>query len=231
MCKSCNFWFIKYSNLTLLVFWVESITSTAYIMTVKQAEFITSATTPLASFPGGAKPEFAVIGRSNVGKSSLINLITGRKQLAKTSATPGKTQTINYYLINQAWYLVDLPGYGYARLSKSKRNTFGRLIETYLKTAPNLYCLFILLDSRHGPQPIDLDFIEWAGKAELPLALVFTKSDKATRTQLNHMLNRTQTELLKQWEELPPVFITSSLKKTGANEILTFITNVLKPET
>jgi GTP-binding protein len=200
-------------------------------MTVKQAQFIASATALPASLPEGTKPEFAVIGRSNVGKSSLINLITGRKQLAKTSATPGKTQTINYYLINDAWYLVDLPGYGYARLSKTKRSNFGRLIETYLKTSPNLYYLFILLDSRHGPQPIDLDFIEWAGMAELPLALVFTKSDKITRAQLNQMLNSTQAELLKRWEDLPPLFVTSSLKKTGAHEILKFISGVLKTET
>jgi GTP-binding protein len=199
-------------------------------MTVKQAEFIASTTTPASvSMPG--KPEFAVIGRSNVGKSSLINLLTGRKQLARTSATPGKTQTINYYLIDNAWYLVDLPGYGYAKVSKAKRSGFGKVIDMYLAGSRNLCCLFVLLDSRLAPQAIDLDFIYQAGKAGLPLALVFTKSDKVTKTQLKETLNSFEKELLNEWESLPPVFITSSVKKTGGMEILEFIRAALNTAT
>lgn len=199
-------------------------------MTVKQAEFIASTTTPASvSVPG--KPEFAVIGRSNVGKSSLINLLTGRKHLARTSATPGKTQTINYYLIDNAWYLVDLPGYGYAKVSKAKRSGFGKVIDMYLAGSPNLFCLFVLLDSRLAPQAIDLDFIYQAGKDGLPLALVFTKSDKVTKTQLKETLNSFEKELLNEWESLPPVFITSSVKKTGGSEILEFIRAALNTAT
>ncbi|QOI97298.1 MAG: YihA family ribosome biogenesis GTP-binding protein [Flammeovirgaceae bacterium] len=196
-------------------------------MRVTEAEFSCSATS-MAALPKDGLPEFAVIGRSNVGKSSLINLLTGRKQLAKISATPGKTQTINHYLINESWYLVDLPGYGYARVSKQQQQGFGKLIEMYLTKSSTLFCLFVLLDCRLKPQPIDLDFITWAGKAGIPLALVFTKADKVTKSQLKETLKLFETELLKQWESLPPVFITSSLNKTGGKEILAFIASALK---
>ncbi|MFN3839456.1 MAG: ribosome biogenesis GTP-binding protein YihA/YsxC [Cyclobacteriaceae bacterium] len=199
-------------------------------MTVQQAEFICSAS-GLASMPATNKPEFAVIGRSNVGKSSLINLLTGRKQLAKTSARPGKTQTINYYLINHNWYLVDLPGYGYARVSKDKKKGFTRLIETYLTKSDSLHCLFILLDSRLNPQPVDLDFIEWAGRKNIPLALVFTKTDKITKNQLSHTLDLFEAALLKQWEFLPPVFTSSAVHGTGKKEILEFISRALNNTT
>jgi GTP-binding protein len=196
------------------------------MMTNLKAEFISSSTDVRALPPDG-KPEFALIGRSNVGKSSLINMLTGRKQLAKTSVKPGKTQTINHFLINNQWYLVDLPGYGYARVSKKKKEGYGKLIEEYVTKSPNLFCLFVLLDSRLTPQPIDLDFIAWAGKAGIPLALVFTKSDKVSKSQLQQTLNALEAELLKQWESLPPVFISSSIKKTGSDEILRFIKTAL----
>lgn len=199
-------------------------------MTNLKAEFISSSTDMWALPPDG-KPEFAMIGRSNVGKSSLINMLTGRKQLAKTSVKPGKTQTINHFLINNQWYLVDLPGYGYARVSKEKKEGYGKLIEKYVTKSQNLYCLFVLLDSRLTPQPIDLDFIAWAGKAGIPLALVFTKTDKVSKNQLQQTLNAFEDELLKQWEFLPPVFISSSVKKTGGDEILRFIAAAMnKPE-
>lgn len=191
-------------------------------MTNLKAEFISSST-DMRALPPDGKPEFAMIGRSNVGKSSLINMLTGRKQLAKTSVKPGKTQTINHFLINNQWYLVDLPGYGYARVSKEKKEGYGKLIEKYVKGSQNLYCLFVLLDSRLTPQPIDLDFIAWAGKAGIPLALVFTKADKVSKSQLKQTLNVFEVELLKQWEFLPPVFISSSVKRTGGDEILRFI--------
>ncbi|MDL5048741.1 ribosome biogenesis GTP-binding protein YihA/YsxC [Oscillatoria amoena NRMC-F 0135] len=195
-------------------------------MTVQQAEFICSAS-GLASLPTTGKPEFAVIGRSNVGKSSLINLLTGRKQLAITSAKPGKTQTINYYHINRSWYLVDLPGYGYARVSKDKKASFTKLIETYLIKSEDLHCLFILLDSRLKPQAIDLDFIEWAGRREIPIALVFTKADKLTKSQLAQTLNLFEAVLLKQWESLPPVFTTSAVRGSGMEEMLEFIADAM----
>ncbi|MCK6616625.1 MAG: ribosome biogenesis GTP-binding protein YihA/YsxC [Cyclobacteriaceae bacterium] len=191
-------------------------------MRVTEAVFICSISS-ISALPTDGKPEFAVVGRSNVGKSSFINLLTGRKQLAKVSATPGKTQTINYFLINNSWYLVDLPGYGYAKVSKVQQQGFGKLIEMYLTKSRNLFCTFVLLDSRLKPQPIDLDFIAWAGKAGIPLALVFTKADKVTKSELKKTLQVFEAELLKQWESLPPVFVTSSLKKTGGNEILDFI--------
>ncbi len=195
-------------------------------MSVQQAEFIRSASGS-ASIPATDKPEFAVIGRSNVGKSSFINLLSGRKHLAKTSSKPGKTQTINYFLINRSWYLVDLPGYGYARVSKEKKRGFSKLIETYLIQSKTLHCLFILLDSRHELQAIDLDFITWAGRSNLPIALVFTKTDKITHIQLKQTLKRAEGDLLKHWESLPPVFVTSAPRGSGRTEILEFIATAL----
>lgn len=178
--------------------------------------------------PPPDKPEFAFIGRSNVGKSSLINMLTNRKGLAKVSVKPGKTQTINHFVINQAWYLVDLPGYGYASVSKDKRYGFGKMIEQYILARENLYCLFILIDSRLDPQPIDLSFIEWAGSKEIPICLVFTKSDKLNLQKVIQSRKKFEKTLLQQWEELPPIIVSSSVEKKGKKEILDFIQNALK---
>jgi len=177
--------------------------------------------------PPSAKPEFAFIGRSNVGKSSLLNMLTNRKNLAKTSNKPGKTQTINHFIINDDWYLVDLPGYGYARVSKEKREGFGSIIESYVLKRENLHCLFILLDARLEPQKIDLAFIHWCGEKEIPMCLVFTKADKLTKNQLNKNISFYQKTLATTWEELPPMIITSATEKTGKDELLSFIENAL----
>ncbi|MCA6378630.1 MAG: YihA family ribosome biogenesis GTP-binding protein [Cytophagales bacterium] len=191
-------------------------------MVIKSAEFIIS-NTDYQKCPETTKPEFAFIGRSNVGKSSLINMLVEQKKLAKVSGTPGKTQTINHFIINQEWFLVDLPGYGYAKLSKEDRWNFGKMIESYLENRQNLFCTFILIDSRLPLQSIDLDFINWMGKHELPIALVLTKTDKLKQSELGKSKFNIESALLKSWEELPPVFITSSEKKSGRDKLLGFI--------
>ncbi len=191
-------------------------------MRIIKAEFISSYA-DVSKCPAPDKPEFAFIGRSNVGKSSLINMLTDSRKLAKTSVTPGKTQTINHYLINDSWYLVDLPGYGYANVSKSTRAGFGAMIENYVTKRENLTSLFILIDSRLPPQAIDLDFIDWAGRKEIPLALLFTKIDKLSRNDLNKNLKVYENTLLSRWEELPTIILTSSEKKSGKEEILSLI--------
>ena len=191
-------------------------------MVIKSAEFIIS-NTDYQKCPETTKPEFAFIGRSNVGKSSLINMLVEQKKLAKVSGTPGKTQTINHFIINQEWFLVDLPGYGYAKLSKEDRWNFGKMIESYLENRQNLFCTFILIDSRLPLQSIDLDFINWIGKQELPIALVLTKTDKLKQSELGKSKFNIESALLKSWEELPPVFITSSEKKSGRDKLLGFI--------
>jgi GTP-binding protein len=191
-------------------------------MKIIKAEFISSYA-DVSKCPAPDKPEFAFIGRSNVGKSSLINMLTDSRKLAKTSVTPGKTQTINHYLINESWYLVDLPGYGYANVSKSTRAGFGAMIENYITKRENLTSLFILIDSRLPPQAIDLDFIEWAGSKDVPLALLFTKIDKLSRNDLNKNLKVYENTLLSRWEELPTIVLTSSEKKNGKEEILALI--------
>jgi GTP-binding protein len=195
-------------------------------MEITQAEFVSSHA-DVKKCPPPTKPEFAFIGRSNVGKSSLINLLTNRKKLAKISATPGKTQTINHFIINEQWFLVDLPGYGYAKISRDKRYEFGEMIEQYILQRENLNCLCILLDSRLEPQKIDLAFIQWCGEKEIPIALVFTKSDKLTKNELNRNLANYKKTLLMAWDELPPVFVTSALQKSGQAELLTFIGETL----
>ncbi|MCX7636766.1 MAG: ribosome biogenesis GTP-binding protein YihA/YsxC [Cyclobacteriaceae bacterium] len=172
-------------------------------------------------------PEFALAGRSNVGKSSLINMLTGRSRLAHVSATPGKTQTINYYLIDNRWYLVDLPGYGYARRSLSQKKMFSKLITHYLLNAPELHCVFVLLDSRIPVQQIDLDFINWLGENQVPLALVLTKTDKLSGNLLTKNKMTLENELQKYWDELPPLFLTSSKRKTGRKELLQYIHSIL----
>jgi GTP-binding protein len=196
-------------------------------MKILNAEFISSYA-DVSKCPTPDKPEFAFIGRSNVGKSSLINMLTSSKKLAKISVTPGKTQTINHYLINSSWYLVDLPGYGYATVSKSTRAGFGVMIENYILKRENLTCLFILIDSRLPPQAIDLDFIEWAGSKEVPLALLFTKIDKLKHNELQKNLKLYQNTLLSRWEELPTIILTSSEKKNGKEEVLSLIDELIK---
>jgi len=195
-------------------------------MKITTAEFISSYA-DVSKCPAPDKPEFAFIGRSNVGKSSLINMLTNSKKLAKTSVTPGKTQTINHFLINASWYLVDLPGYGYASVSKSTRAGFGKMIENYILKRENLSCLFILIDSRLSPQAIDLDFIQWAGGKEIPLALLFTKIDKLKRNELEKNVKLYENKLLSQWEELPTIILTSAEKKNGKEEVLATIEDVL----
>ena len=167
-----------------------------------------------------------MIGRSNVGKSSLINMLVNQKGLAKTSAKPGKTQVINHFLINENWYLVDLPGYGWASVGKQKKAEFSKMNEQYLLNRPNLQCLFVLIDSRLEPQMIDLDFIHWVGKHEIPLVLVFTKADKQNLTQTTRSVDLFKETLSKEWEELPQYFISSAQSGLGKEEILHFIHDV-----
>ena len=196
-------------------------------MKVTTSEFISSYA-DVAKCPAPDKPEFAFIGRSNVGKSSLINMLTNSRKLAKISVTPGKTQTINHFLINSSWYLVDLPGYGYANVSKSTRAGFGKMIENYVLKRENLTCLFVLIDSRLPPQAIDLDFIEWAGNKNIPLALLFTKIDKLKYHELQKNLKGYENTLLSRWEELPTMILTSSEKKNGREEVLNLIDDLRK---
>lgn len=195
-------------------------------MKITQAEFITSQTN-VDKCPAPDRPEFAFIGRSNVGKSSLINMLLQRKSLAKTSSTPGKTQTINHFMVNNAWYLVDLPGYGYALASKTKKYEWGKMIHDYVKKRENLYCLFILIDSRLPPQPIDIDFITWAGGLEVPLCLILTKIDKLTKNQLAQNRVKIENKLLASWEELPPLFTSSATSRAGREEIIQFMEEAL----
>lgn len=191
-------------------------------MKIEEAIFIGSY--PSAELcPKPVIPEYAFIGRSNVGKSSLINMLAGRKNLAKTSATPGKTQLLNYFLINKKWHLVDLPGYGFAKVSKDKRTGFEKMIRQYLTTRPSLMTVFILVDARIPPQKLDLDFINKTGASNIPLAIVFTKTDKLSARQISLSKKAVFDELAKTWEELPPSFITSSVTKTGKAELLSYI--------
>jgi GTP-binding protein len=191
-------------------------------MQVTTAEFISSYA-DVRKCPEPDRPEFAFIGRSNVGKSSLINMLTNLRHLAKTSARPGKTQTINHFLINKSWYLVDLPGYGYANVSKNIREGFGKIIEDYVLKRPNLACLFILIDSRLEAQKNDMSFIEWAGSKGIPIALLLTKADKLTRNELAKNIAAYKRTLLSQWEELPPIIVTSAEDTSGKDDILEFI--------
>lgn len=195
-------------------------------MIIKKAEFVISNTDP-EKCPVTDKPEFAFVGRSNVGKSSLINMLTGFGDLAKVSTTPGKTRLINHFNINDEWFLVDLPGYGYARVGRSSREQWLSFIRKYLNTRENLYCVFALIDSRHKPQANDLEFISYMGHHGIPFAMVFTKADKLSSRQLDKNLTDYKNEMLKTWEELPPLFVTSASTKSGRNEILGFIENVL----
>ena len=186
--------------------------------------------TDVAKCPAPDLPEFAFIGRSNVGKSSLINMLVDNKKLAKTSQRPGKTQHINHFLINENWYLVDLPGYGYAQVSKSIKEKFQSLITGYIQERENLYCLFVLIDSRHEPQKIDLEFTTWLGENQIPFALVFTKSDKLGKNRLAANIEFYKKELLKQWEQLPPVLVSSANTGLGREAILEFIQGAMTNE-
>ncbi len=194
-------------------------------MLIKSAEFVVS-NSRVEKCPTTGLPEYAFIGRSNVGKSSLINMLTGRKGLAMTWQKPGKTQLISHFIINKEWHLVDLPGYGYARLSKDGRDGLRRMIEDYVLERRELVCLFVLLDARLEPQKIDLEFIEWLGEESVPFALVFTKADKLSKGKLSANISAYKDRLLEAWEELPPLFITSSEERTGRDELLDYIEGI-----
>lgn len=194
-------------------------------MIIKSAEFICS-NTQVSKLPPPLKPEYAFIGRSNVGKSSLINMLTGKKGLAKTSQTPGKTQLINHFYINDTWYLVDLPGYGYARISKSKKEDWDKFIRTYLNKRESLQCVMVLIDSRIEPQKIDLDFCNWLGEKGISFVLIFTKADKQSRVKTDQTVAQFRKALLKSFEEMPPYFVTSSEDQTGRDDVLSFIDSV-----
>ncbi len=194
-------------------------------MEIKNAEFTISA--PMVSMcPKDTKPEYAFIGRSNVGKSSLINMLTNNKRLAKTSATPGKTLLINHFIINREWYLVDLPGYGYAKRSKKEICRLEQMIHGYILQREQLVNVFVLIDIRLEPQRIDLEFIQWLGESSIPFSLVFTKADKLTSAKVQANVDAYTRKLQETWEEMPPVFVTSSEKRTGRDELLGYIEQI-----
>ncbi len=196
-------------------------------MKINYADFVISSAI-WTKCPDPTMPEYAMIGRSNVGKSSLINMITGRKKLAKISGTPGKTITINHFLINGDWYLVDLPGYGYARRSKTERAKWEKMIKGYILNRENLLTLFTLIDVRHEPQKNDMEFIEWLGMSGIPFVMIFTKADKLTRNRLESNLSAYKKAMLTNWEELPPMIVTSSETGLGKEEFLKYIENTNK---
>lgn len=194
-------------------------------MKIKTAEFIIS-NTDVTKCPPSNLPEYAFIGRSNVGKSSLINMLVNNKNLAKISGRPGKTQLINHFLINQNWYLVDLPGYGYAKIAKSARLKWQDFIEEYILSRENLLNVFVLIDSRHKPQQIDLEFMEWLGEHEIPFSMVFTKTDKLNASGKKAFLPAYEEEMFKIWAEIPPIFVTSSVTAEGKEELLGYVAHI-----
>lgn len=194
-------------------------------MNIKSATFEIS-NTDVRKCPPGNKPEYAFIGRSNVGKSSLINMLTNKNGLAKTSSTPGKTLLINHFLINDAWYIVDLPGYGYAQRGKESREKLMHIIKSYILGRAQMTNLFVLVDSRHKPQKIDLEFMQWLGENEVPFSIVFTKMDKLGKEAGQRNVEAYKAQLLEQWEELPPLFITSSEDRRGRDELLNYIEEI-----
>ncbi len=191
-------------------------------MKIEKANFLTS-NTRFDFLPNDSIPEYAFIGRSNVGKSSLINMLVQRRGLAKTSSVPGKTVAINHFIINDAWYLVDLPGYGYAQHSKKTREQWRVMINNYITRRRNLVCTFVLVDSRLEPQNNDIGFMEWLGEQQVPFCIVFTKADKVSKAELGRNMEAMRNRLLEDWEELPPIFITSSETKQGRDEVLDYI--------
>ncbi|MDQ3051774.1 MAG: ribosome biogenesis GTP-binding protein YihA/YsxC [Bacteroidota bacterium] len=195
-------------------------------MNIITADFLCS-NTDYRKCPPADKPEFAFIGRSNVGKSSLINMLTSRKGLAKTSGTPGKTQLINHFLINNSWYLVDLPGYGFAKTSQTNREKWEKMIRNYLLNRENLMSIMVLIDSRIAPQQIDLEFMQWMGESNLSFAIIFTKTDKLTKNELASNLSAYRKKLLDYWEELPPNFVTSAENNSGKNEVLNYLDDAI----
>ncbi|MDR0844079.1 MAG: ribosome biogenesis GTP-binding protein YihA/YsxC [Tannerella sp.] len=194
-------------------------------MEIKKAEFVVS-NTDVRKCPEGNLPEYGFIGRSNVGKSSLINMLTGQKQLAKTSQRPGKTQLINHFIINDDWYLVDLPGYGYAQRGKEGRENIRRIIEDYILERTSLTNLFVLLDCRHEAQKIDLEFMEWLGENGIPFSIIFTKTDKVGKVRLQENIRAYSAKMLESWEELPPILTSSAEKREGKEEILSYIETI-----
>lgn len=194
-------------------------------MKIKSAEFVIS-NSDVEKCPDSSLPEYAFIGRSNVGKSSLINMLTGRKSLAKTSGRPGKTQLINHFLINKEWHLVDLPGYGYARVSKSIKKTFQKFITQYFEKRRQMLCAFVLIDSRHEPQAIDLEFMAWLGEHEIPFCIIFTKADKLKPKALERNVEHYKTKMLETWLEMPQYFITSAESGVGQEEVLEYIDSI-----
>ncbi|GET45902.1 putative GTP-binding protein EngB [Capnocytophaga felis] len=196
-------------------------------MIITKAEFIIS-NSDVSKCPNEPLPEYAFIGRSNVGKSSLINMLTNNKNLAKTSGRPGKTQLINHFKINNNWFLVDLPGYGYARVSKSTKKVFQKFITQYFEKRHQLVCAFVLVDIRHEPQKIDLEFMQWLGENNIPFGIIFTKADKLKPAAIERNVEVYKQILLETWEEFPPYFVTSSENKTGKEELLQYIDNINK---
>jgi GTP-binding protein len=194
-------------------------------MLIKSAEFVTS-NSDVSKCPKERFPEYAFIGRSNVGKSSLINMLMQRKKLAKTSGRPGKTQLINHFLINKNWYLVDLPGYGYARVSKSSKKVFQKFITQYFEKRKQMVLAFVLVDCRHEPQPIDLEFMQWMGESQVPFSIIFTKADKIKPNALKKNIEAYKEKMLEVWEEMPQHFITSASNTEGREELLGFLGNL-----
>lgn len=191
-------------------------------MIIQTAKFVKSSSS-IKQCPAPNLPEYAFIGRSNVGKSSLVNMLTGNRRLAKISGKPGKTQLINHFLINDNWFLVDLPGYGFARVSKTQRDSFSKMTSEYILNRENLHCIFVLVDIRLEPQKIDDEFISWLGQNQVPLAIIFTKSDKLGVNKLASAVEKYQQHLSQYWEELPPLFTSSAITQKGREEILQFI--------
>ena len=191
-------------------------------MNITKAEFLMS-NTRIDKLPNESLPEYAFIGRSNVGKSSLINMLVQRRGLAKTSSVPGKTVAINHFIVNGAWYLVDLPGYGYAQHSKKQREAWRIMINNYITRRRNLVCTFVLVDARLEPQNNDIGFMDWLGENQMPFCIVFTKSDKVSKAELEKNMDAMKARLSEDWEELPPIFVTSAEKRTGRDELLDYI--------
>ena len=194
-------------------------------MKIKSAEFVIS-NSEVSKCPDSKLPEYAFIGRSNVGKSSLINMLTERKSLAKTSGRPGKTQLINHFLINETWHLVDLPGYGYAKVSKTAKKTFQKFITAYFEQRQQMLCAFVLIDSRHKPQPIDMEFMQWLGEHQVPFCIIFTKTDKLRPKALERNIEEYKAEMLQTWTEMPQYFVTSATTGMGRDSVLDFIEGI-----